>query len=181
MSTSISRFSTAVVTAVLLGGLLAGPVAAQTVGPSDQGASVPEQPWWTRQGAVVTPPPAVSTVVIPGDVLFDTGSYQLSLAAQSQLASLAETLRSNPGVTALIEGHTDSDAPVGSSDGPAANQMLSVARAQAVANWFEAQGVAASRLDAVGWGQTRPVAANDTPEHKAANRRVVITLKTGAS
>lgn len=149
--------------------------AAPVAGTSSDDAHVPERPWWTRHGAVTTPPPATSIVVVPGDVLFDTGSAELSLAAQSQLASIIDTLTAHPTITATVEGHTDSDGD------PVGNQTLSLARAEAVAAWFEAQGVAANRLSTTGWGETRPVAPNDTPEHKAANRRVVITLTANTS
>ncbi len=65
-----------------------------------------------------------------------------------------------------VEGHTDNQGNA------AANQGLSEKRAQAVVVWLTAHGVAAARLTAKGFGQTKPVAENGTEEGRAKNRRV---------
>ena len=69
-----------------------------------------------------------------------------------------------------ISGHTDSDG------GAAVNQPLSEARANAVRDHLVGQGIAADRLSAVGYGDTKPVAANDSESNKALNRRTEITV-----
>ncbi len=71
----------------------------------------------------------------------------------------------------LVEGFTDSDGD------PGFNQQLSEAHAQSVAQWLIGQGIDPARITAVGHGADQPVAPNDTPENKALNRRVVVTLQ----
>jgi outer membrane protein OmpA-like peptidoglycan-associated protein len=65
-----------------------------------------------------------------------------------------------------VQGHTDSTAAA------EYNQKLSEARARAVSDYFIKQGISPGRIRAVGFGETRPVAANDTLEGRALNRRV---------
>lgn len=113
---------------------------------------------------------------LPGPVVFETGSDKLSPVSDTVLDVVEDYLAAKPDITLLrIEGHTDSD---GKAD---ANQMLSERRAMAVARWLIGQGVLCSRLIPVGFGQTKPVAANDTADNKAQNRRVAFVnaaLKT---
>ena len=65
-----------------------------------------------------------------------------------------------------VEGHTDSDGP------DISNLKLSQARTQAVVDYLVSKGVERSRLDPVGFGESRPISDNTTPEGKAKNRRV---------
>ena len=69
-----------------------------------------------------------------------------------------------------VDGHTDS---IGSD---AYNQKLSVRRAQAVADYLEKGGIAASRMTVKGFGESQPVASNDTAEGRAENRRVELKI-----
>jgi chemotaxis protein MotB len=73
-----------------------------------------------------------------------------------------------------VEGHTD-DVPIKTARFPS-NWELSSARASTVVRQLQSAGVAPSRLRAVGFGETRPVAGNHTPEGRAKNRRVVLVL-----
>lgn len=76
-------------------------------------------------------------------------------------------MKAHPDLRLLIEGHTDS---VGNA---ASNQTLSEKRAAAVKAFLEKEyGIAGDRLEAQGFGDTRPVASNDTPEGRQSNRRV---------
>ena len=75
-------------------------------------------------------------------------------------------MQQNPNVKLSVEGHTDN---VGAA---AANQTLSEKRTQAVVSWLTGHDVAAVRLKSKGWGQTKPVADNDTEEGRGKNRRV---------
>jgi len=146
--------------------------------------SVPEEPWWTvrtsARGSSPTPQagpgwtpqsdPPETTVQVPSDLLFNVGSSQLSPAARSQLASVAQLAADHPTAIVTITGFTDSDGS------EASNQVLSLERAQAVADWLEGEGVSPKRLIIEGKGERHPEAPNDTPEHKALNRRVEITV-----
>ena len=72
-----------------------------------------------------------------------------------------------------VEGHTDSIAS------ESYNQSLSERRAASVAEWLEANGVERKRLKTVGWGESRPVADNASPEGRQLNRRVEIIIEKG--
>jgi len=100
-------------------------------------------------------------------ILFDTGSDRLRPESTPTLKEIGEMLKAHPDLRILIEGHTDN---VGN---PAFNQTLSEKRAAAVKAFLEKEyGIDSSRLEAQGFGDTRPAASNDTPEGRQANRRV---------
>lgn len=104
------------------------------------------------------------------NVLFGPGQYRLSAAALPQLRRLLRLLTVRyPNATATIIGYTD-DLPV-----PGGNPRLSRLRAQAVAEWLIAQGVAGDRLQVFGYGAANPVAPN-TPAGQPLNRRVDVII-----
>ena len=115
------------------------------------------------------------TVKLKDKVLFSSGSAKLGKEGEAALEKVADTLKAVKGRMIRVEGHTDSD-PV-PADGPfASNWELSVARAMAVVNYLQAQGVDPMKLSAAGYGQYQPIAANDSPEHRSRNRRIEIVL-----
>lgn len=114
-------------------------------------------------------------VVTLGDLLFATGSSQLTGGAGPNLDRLANFLQEYPDRTVLIEGHTDS---VGSE---ASNFLLSQRRAEAVKSYLVRRGVAAGRLSTAGLGQGSPVAGNDTVTGRQQNRRVEVIISNLAS
>lgn len=106
-------------------------------------------------------------LALPGPVVFESSSDRLSPASDEVLEVVHDFLDAKPDVTLLrIEGHTDSDGNAG------ALQTLSEKRALAVARWLVGAGVKCDRLIPVGFGHSKPVTSNDTPENKAHNRRV---------
>jgi outer membrane protein OmpA-like peptidoglycan-associated protein len=121
-------------------------------------------------------------VVTMADVLFDSGKYTLRPAAREKLAKLSGIVLGHPGLRLAAEGHTDS---TGASE---FNQKLSVKRAEAVAEYLSGQGVPRDSLSAAGFGDTKPIAENNTSAGRQQNRRVelivsgeVIGTKIGAS
>ena len=107
-------------------------------------------------------------------ILFETGSYSLLQSSKVALNYFARILKLNPHLEVTIEGNTDN---VGSEK---MNRDLSEKRAIAVLNYLvEKGGVDAKRLSAKGWGYSKPVADNGTPEGRALNRRVEFRIKTG--
>jgi outer membrane protein OmpA-like peptidoglycan-associated protein len=111
-------------------------------------------------------------VNLGAEVLFDTGKYMLRPAATAALQQLAMLLRSYPGLPILIEGHTNA---VGKPD---ANQILSEHRANAVKEWLASQGqVPSGCMMTKGYGETMPVAGNETAEDRQKNRRVEIKVQ----
>lgn len=106
-------------------------------------------------------------IVISEQIRFKTGTAQLDATSEPVLAEVAQILKDHPEIEQLsIEGHTDN---VGNK---AANKALSKSRADAVKKALEARAVDARRLVAVGLGDTRPLASNDTEEGRLKNRRV---------
>jgi outer membrane protein OmpA-like peptidoglycan-associated protein len=109
-------------------------------------------------------------IVNMSDVLFDTGSFTLKPGAREKLAKISGILLAYPSLKIQVEGHTDS---VGGDD---YNQRLSEQRAQSVREYLVDQMVPADSVTAFGFGKTRPVAANDTPEGRQQNRRVELVV-----
>jgi outer membrane protein OmpA-like peptidoglycan-associated protein len=107
-------------------------------------------------------------VVTLGDVLFDTGQSSLKPGADLVIGRLAAFLNANPQTKIMIEGHTDSR---GSDE---YNDALSERRARSVASALSVRGVGQDSLRTMGRGKAFPVASNDTPEGRQANRRVEI-------
>jgi OOP family OmpA-OmpF porin len=100
-------------------------------------------------------------------ILFDTGSDRLRPESTPTLAEIGDMLKAHPDLKLAIEGHTDN---VGQ---PAANKTLSEKRAAAVKQYLVSTlGIDASRLTTAGYGDTKPVGPNTTPEGRQNNRRV---------
>ncbi|MBI3321006.1 MAG: OmpA family protein [Candidatus Omnitrophica bacterium] len=113
-------------------------------------------------------------------VLFDSGKADLRRSALPVLDKVATVLQQVPNQPLGVEGHTD-NVPIQYS-GWASNKALSLARAKAVINYLEQQhGVNPSRLTAIGYGETHPLASNDTAEGRQKNRRVEIIILPQAS
>ena len=100
------------------------------------------------------------------NVYFGTESAQLSARAQGKLDETAQLLARHPDVTVEIAGHADSRGP------EAYNQALSERRAEAVRRYLESKGVDPARMTARGYGESRPVASNETLLGQSDNRRV---------
>ncbi len=109
-----------------------------------------------------------------GDVLFQTGKYELKPEARERLARVSGILLAYSTLKVAIEGHTDS---TGSDE---FNQRLSEQRAEAVRDYLVSQGVAAGAITARGFGSMQPVASNDTAEGRQHNRRVELVLSGDA-
>ena len=109
-------------------------------------------------------------------VLFDFGSATINPAGFVFLDKIADTLDKIP-YAMRVEGHTD-NVPIETRRFPS-NWELSVARAVNVVKYFaEVGNIDPNRLSAVGYGESRPVAANDTASNRVKNRRVEILLIT---
>src|SRR5690625_3848463 len=110
---------------------------------------------------------------INSEILFASAQADLSLAGLSVLKKLLPVLKQND-VLITVEGHTDS-VPIRSSRFPS-NWELSGARAGSVVRYMESNGIASSRLRAVGYADTRPIDTNETAQGRANNRRVQLTI-----
>jgi len=105
-----------------------------------------------------------------GDVLFDTGKFNLRTEAQLGLAKFSGIVLSHPGLNLSIEGYTDN---VGSET---FNQKLSEQRSNAVRDYLVQQSLDAATISAKGFGMLMPVASNDTARGRQQNRRVEIII-----
>ena len=115
--------------------------------------------------------PKEQTVAIELAIVFDTAKSDIKPEYDPQLKKVAEFLQLYPDVTVEIEGHTDN---VGDE---AANVTLSQQRAESVREALMSRfGVDGARLSAKGYGPSKPVDTNDTPEGRQKNRRVVATF-----
>ena len=124
---------------------------------------------------MVPPVPSIEAnsllITLDSGILFDVDKYDLRPEAERALASLAVVLKEADVKAFQIDGHTDSDA----SDEH--NQVLSENRANSVKNFLTSQGLTAE-ITINGYGESRPIATNDTPEGKQKNRRVEIIIPT---
>jgi outer membrane protein OmpA-like peptidoglycan-associated protein len=109
-------------------------------------------------------------IVNMSDVLFDTAKYTLKPGAREKLAKISGIVLAHPGLMLSVEGHTDS---VGSDD---YNQKLSEQRANSVREYLLGQGVASTAVTARGFGESQPVASNDTAAGRQQNRRVEMVV-----
>ena len=110
------------------------------------------------------------TLIVLRDVSFDFDSARLQLNGQRLLDDVVNFLASQSELKAEIVGHTDS---IGSE---AYNLKLSAARAASALNYLVGKGIAAERLSSKGMGKASPVASNETPEGREANRRVEFSI-----
>ncbi len=109
-------------------------------------------------------------VMTLGDVLFETGKADLMPGAMNMIVRLAQFMKQYPEKKLQIEGHTDS---TGSAS---FNLRLSEDRANSVRNVLLAEGVSNHRIEAIGYGMSKPVATNATVEGRQLNRRVEIVI-----
>jgi OmpA-OmpF porin, OOP family len=109
-------------------------------------------------------------VVTLEEVLFEVNGADLQPGAQVQPFRLVEFLKRNPDRKVLIEGHTDS---IGSSE---YNLQLSLLRAESVQSFLVGNGLPADRITAIGYGETRPEAPNDSATGRQQNRRVEVVI-----
>ncbi|HHH43645.1 MAG TPA: flagellar motor protein MotD [Gammaproteobacteria bacterium] len=116
-------------------------------------------------------------VEIKSSILFDSGSARLSQQSVPVLRKLAEKIQPLDNVI-HVEGFTD-NVPISNFEF-ASNWELSAARAASVVHLFTGLGVDPRRMAAIGYGEYRPVASNDSAEGRAKNRRVVLVIMSGS-
>ncbi len=103
-------------------------------------------------------------------ILFDTGKSSIKAESTSVMVDIIQILNEYPNAKFTVEGHTDS---VGSEK---LNQELSEKRANSVRDFLIDKGISSSRLTAIGYGEAKPIATNNTRAGRAQNRRVEINL-----
>lgn len=116
-------------------------------------------------------------LAVLGEGVFNTGQIVVSEDLMKTVHEIVPDILSYPEYDLVIEGHTD-NIPIRSTAGKGYkdNMELSFLRAKAVAGMLADNGVPSERITVVSYGETRPIASNDTPEGRARNRRVEIKL-----
>lgn len=112
----------------------------------------------------------ILTITLKGDVAFDTGSADIKPELHSEIARVAAVLASYAKVFIRVEGHSDS------TSSEEYNMNLSLARAKAVRKLLFESGVGPRWIDVTGFGETKPIATNETEEGRRENRRVEIKV-----
>jgi outer membrane protein OmpA-like peptidoglycan-associated protein len=107
----------------------------------------------------------LSKPIILKNVFFETASAALLPSSKTELNDLAALLKSQPKLKIQLNGHTDSEGE------EAANLDLSQRRAEAVRQYLIQSGIQPERLRAQGYGESKPIASNDTPDGRRQNRR----------
>lgn len=117
-------------------------------------------------------------VTMRDQILFPEGGWALNPQAKSTLDKIVPSLRGLQQTRIVVDGYTD-NLPIGPElrqMGIDSNLELSSRRADTVVGYLQAQGVNPSLMSAQGFGETHPVASNDTAEGRAQNRRIELTL-----
>lgn len=109
-------------------------------------------------------------VTFDSNILFELNSSYLTPTAHEKLTELVEALKKHSYSAIRIEGHTDN---TGTDE---YNQWLSERRAESVKKYMESLGIIADRMFTTGYGESTPIASNDTPQGQAANRRVEVII-----
>jgi OOP family OmpA-OmpF porin len=120
---------------------------------------------------VETPPPSGTQIAHLEGTHFAFDSAKLTPAGEAILDDAVAVMNKHESITVRIEGHTDS---VGSD---AYNMKLGQRRADSVESHLVGKGISASRLSTVSFGETKPIASNDTAEGRAQNRRVDLVVE----
>ncbi len=113
-------------------------------------------------------------ITLKGDVSFDRDSDVVRPGLYNELDRIAQIMIKYPQTSILVEGHTDG------TGSEAYNQQLSERRAASVKNLLARRGVQEYRITTIGYGKSRPVVTNATPEGRQMNRRVEIRINPNA-
>ena len=117
-------------------------------------------------------------VTMVDQVLFPEGGFSLNSQSKAVLSKLVPTLSGLQQTKIIVDGYTD-NVPIGPGlkrEGISSNLELSSRRADVVVEYLVNHGVNQNLISAQGFGESNPVASNDTPEDRAQNRRIEVTL-----
>jgi len=124
----------------------------------------------TYEKNIALQPIEVNASIVLHNIFFETKKFDLDPKSQAELDKVIQLLNDNPTIRIEISGHTDN---VGK---PADNITLSNNRARSVVSYLFSKGIAAQRLVAKGYGETKPVADNKTEDGRAMNRRTELKV-----
>lgn len=167
---AIGRSTEATLIGMGIGALLGG-VAGREIGSyMDRQEMELQQALANEQAASVYREQNLLVVTFKSDFLFDVNSSALKPSGYSEIDRVATVLKKYPETRILVEGHTDS------TGSETYNQTLSEKRAQAVKNSIVSRGVAGSRIETMGFGESKPYGSNQTTAGRQLNRRVNVVI-----
>lgn len=166
MKTLQTRFFLIILGALILGGCKSRKMAIKNPAVIVQNGSVVTP----AEEATVTQTERGITMTFNSDVLFPTNSSYLSEQAKEVLNDFVELVKDYPSSNIQVDGHTDATGE------EAYNQWLSEKRAESVKKHLTELGISEDRIFTAGYGLSKPVASNKTPEGRQQNRRVEITI-----
>ncbi|MEZ5034908.1 MAG: OmpA family protein [Chitinophagaceae bacterium] len=137
---------------------------------SDNFLMLNKSPDSTYQKNIALQPIELNATIVLKNIFFDVNQYELKPESKVELDKLVQLLNENPTMKIEISGYTDN---VGQA---ADNKILSVNRAKAVVTYLVEKNIAAGRLTAKGFGETNPIADNNTEEGRAKNRRTEMKI-----
>jgi outer membrane protein OmpA-like peptidoglycan-associated protein len=152
------------------GAILCGVLGHVFLDPTPEATLAPPPPMETPTPSPTPAPVITKKRIVLRGVNFDFDSAEIRPDSRPILEQAVTLLNENRDVLVIVEGHTDA---IGSE---AYNQALSIRRAEAVYRYLVNHGVAPERLHVEGYGETRPVASNDTETGRAQNRRVELRV-----
>jgi flagellar motor protein MotB len=127
--------------------------------------------------ATQDPPGQENSILILGGGLFQSGRIEPSASLRDAIEKTLPIINAKPTAAVVVEGHTDSMSLIpDTARAFSENMKLSLLRANSVALVLEEKGIASDRIIVRAYGDTRPLAPNNTPEGRAQNRRVEIKL-----
>ena len=162
---------------LLAAGLISGCVSEQKYSQLDQAYTQLRAAYGADQ-AEITQLQGQLKVTLRDEILFPEGGYRITPRSEAVLAKMVPTLSGFQQTKVVVNGYTD-NVPIGpelARMGIASNLDLSSRRADGVVDYLRHQGVNPNLLSAQGFGASDPVASNDTPEGRAKNRRIEVTL-----
>jgi outer membrane protein OmpA-like peptidoglycan-associated protein len=152
-------------------GAVAGGLAGNQIGKyMDQQEAEMQQALAAVEAASIQREQDILAITLKSDFSFDFDSAVIKQGAEDEIARIAAVLIKYPQTNISIEGHTDSK---GAEE---YNMNLSKSRAEAVKNALIGRGLSSSRLQTIGFGESKPVATNDTEAGRQQNRRVRIVI-----
>jgi len=142
-------------------------------GINDEQDKCPDQPGpGDNQGCPLVKAAIIARAqIIAANVMFDINSARLTRNSYPAIKEIADSLKTNPDLDLMIEGHTDNTGD------PSYNKILSLERTNAVKNVLLGLGIAENRIHVKGYGDTQPIAENKTAAGRAKNRRVVFVFQ----
>jgi outer membrane protein OmpA-like peptidoglycan-associated protein len=167
---AIGRSTEATLIGMGIGALLGG-IAGHEIGfYMDQQEMELQQALANQQAASLYREQNLLVVTFKSDFLFDVDSSVLKPSGYSEIDRVTNVLKKYPETRILVEGHTDS------TGSETYNQKLSERRAQAVKNAIVSRGVAESRIETAGFGESKPYGSNQTAAGRQLNRRVNVVI-----